>query len=93
VAKRKHENTTVPPITGTFENAVEALLKTPPAPKNLGRPAAVRAAATKRRKARFDSAHKKGMDAIARKEYDTFSEVITEEEAIIDEQIRSAGIP
>lgn len=31
-------DTTVPPITGSFEDAVRALLKTPPAPKNLGRP-------------------------------------------------------
>lgn len=38
VAKRKNEDTTVPPITGTFEDAVKALLATPPPPKNLGRP-------------------------------------------------------
>jgi hypothetical protein len=33
----KHD-TTVPPISGRFEDAVRAMLKTPPAPKNLGRP-------------------------------------------------------
>jgi hypothetical protein len=31
-------DTTVPPIKGSFEDAVRALLKSPPAPKNLGRP-------------------------------------------------------
>ena len=35
---RKTRDTTVPPIKGTFEDAVRALLATPPAPKNLGRP-------------------------------------------------------
>jgi hypothetical protein len=40
VAKRKREDTTVPPITGSFEDAIKALLKTPPPPKNLGRPKA-----------------------------------------------------
>lgn len=40
MAKRKHEDTTIPPITGSFEDAVRALLKTPPPPKNLGRPKA-----------------------------------------------------
>jgi hypothetical protein len=44
VAKRKHEDTTVPPITGSFEDAVKALLRTPPPPKNLGRPKAKKAA-------------------------------------------------
>ena len=38
MAKRKREDTTVPAITGSFEDAVRALLKTPPPPKNLGRP-------------------------------------------------------
>lgn len=37
MAKRKLEDTTVPPIKGTFEDAVRALLGTPPPPKNLGR--------------------------------------------------------
>ena len=46
--KRKRADTTVPPITGSFEDAVRALLKTPPAPKNLGRPKAKRKAAKKR---------------------------------------------
>lgn len=36
--KRKREDTTVPPITSSFEDAVRAMLRTPPAPKNLGRP-------------------------------------------------------
>jgi hypothetical protein len=40
MTKRKREDTTVPPITGSFEDAVRALLKTPPPPKNLGRPKA-----------------------------------------------------
>ena len=35
--RSKRADTTVPPIKGTFEDAVRALLKTPPAPKNLGR--------------------------------------------------------
>jgi hypothetical protein len=38
--KRKLADTTIPPITGSFEDAVRALLKTPPPPKNLGRPKA-----------------------------------------------------
>ena len=37
MTKRKNTDTTVPPITGTFEDAVRALLATPPPPKNLGR--------------------------------------------------------
>lgn len=40
MAKRRHDDTTVPPITGSFEDAVKALLRTPPPPKNLGRPPA-----------------------------------------------------
>lgn len=40
VAKRKHEDTTVPAIKGSFEDAVKALLGTPAPPKNLGRPPA-----------------------------------------------------
>jgi len=37
LAKKKNSDTTVPPITGTLEDAVRALLATPPPPKNLGR--------------------------------------------------------
>jgi len=40
MAKRPRADTTVPPITGSFEDAVRALLRTPPPPKNLGRPKA-----------------------------------------------------
>ena len=40
MAKRKHHDTTVPPITSSFEDAVRALLNTPAPPKNLGRPKA-----------------------------------------------------
>ena len=47
MAKRKHD-TTVPPITGSFKDAVHAMLKTPPAPKNLGRPKAKKKGAKKR---------------------------------------------
>jgi hypothetical protein len=32
MAKRKHLDTTVPPITGSFEEAVRAMLATPPPP-------------------------------------------------------------
>ena len=38
VAKRKQSDTTVPPLPGGFEKALEALLRTPAPPKNLGRP-------------------------------------------------------
>jgi hypothetical protein len=48
VAKRTHADTTVQPITGSFEDAVRALLKTPPAPKNLGRPKTTKRKAKKR---------------------------------------------
>lgn len=48
VAKRKRADTTVQPIAGTFEDAVRAMLKTPPAPKNLGRPKAKKKPAKKR---------------------------------------------
>jgi hypothetical protein len=48
VAKPKRADTTVPPISGSFEDAVRALLKTPPAPKNLGRPKTKKATAKKR---------------------------------------------
>jgi hypothetical protein len=40
MAKRKHADTTIPPISGSFEEAVRAMLNTPPPPKNLGRPKA-----------------------------------------------------
>lgn len=48
MAKRKRTDTTVPPITGSFEDAVRALLKTPPPPKNLGRPKAKKKVEKKR---------------------------------------------
>jgi hypothetical protein len=32
VAKRKHEDTTVPPISADFKDIVQALLRTPPPP-------------------------------------------------------------
>lgn len=38
MAKRNQNDTTVPPIPGGFQKALEALLRTPPPPKNLGRP-------------------------------------------------------
>jgi hypothetical protein len=38
MAKRKQADTTVPPIKGSFEDAVKAMLATPAPPKNLGRP-------------------------------------------------------
>jgi len=40
MAKRQKQETTVPPIKGTFEDAVRAMLATPAPPKNLGRPKA-----------------------------------------------------
>ena len=43
VVKRKHGDITVPPISGSFEDAMKALLKTPPRSKNLGRPKAKKA--------------------------------------------------
>ena len=33
MAKSKREDTTVSPITGSFEDAMKAMLKTPPAPR------------------------------------------------------------
>jgi hypothetical protein len=47
-AKRKNADTTVPPITGSFEDAVKAMLRTPPPPKNLGRPKTKKKASKKR---------------------------------------------
>ena len=38
--KRYKADTTVPPIGASFEDALKALLRTPPPPKNLGRPKA-----------------------------------------------------
>jgi hypothetical protein len=37
MAKRHKADTTLPPISGSFKDTVRAMLKTPPAPKNLGR--------------------------------------------------------
>jgi len=45
---KQQKDTTVPPITGTFEDAVRAMLRTPPAPKNLGRPKTKKKAPKKR---------------------------------------------
>lgn len=45
---RRLSDTTIPPITGSFEDALRALLKTPAAPKNLGRPKAKKKTAKKR---------------------------------------------
>ena len=49
MAKHRKADTTVPPIAGTFEDAVRAMLKTPPAPKNLGRSKEKKRQATKKR--------------------------------------------
>jgi hypothetical protein len=46
--KSARAGTTIPPISGGFEKALEALLRTPPPPKNLGRPKAKKKAAKKR---------------------------------------------
>lgn len=46
--KRKQSDTTVPPLPGGFENALKALLGTPPPPKNLGRPKPKKKASRKR---------------------------------------------
>lgn len=46
--KSNQNDTTLPPIHGGFEKALEALLRTPPPPKNLGRPKAKKKAAKKR---------------------------------------------
>jgi hypothetical protein len=48
LAVPKKRDTTVPPIRAPFEDAVRALLKTPPPPKNLGRPKVKKKAAKKR---------------------------------------------
>jgi hypothetical protein len=45
---RKKADTTVPPIKGTFEDAVRAMLATPAPPKNLGRPKAKKKTTKKR---------------------------------------------
>jgi hypothetical protein len=52
VAKSKRADTTVPPIKGTFEDAVRAMLDTPPPPKNLGRPKLKPAKQTTKKKKR-----------------------------------------
>jgi len=44
VAKRHNSNTTVGPIAASFEDTLKALLRTPPPPKNLGRPKAKKSA-------------------------------------------------
>jgi hypothetical protein len=49
MAKRKNADTTLPAIAASFEDAVKALLKTPPAPKNLGRPKAKKRNVAKKR--------------------------------------------
>lgn len=49
MTRRSREDTTIPPITGSFEDAVKALLQTPPPPKNLGRPKAAKTKTTKKR--------------------------------------------
>lgn len=48
MVKRKQSDTTVPALPGGFEKALEALLKTPPPPKNLGRPKPKKKGAKKR---------------------------------------------
>jgi hypothetical protein len=48
MTKRQKADTTVPPIKGSLKDAVRAMLKTPPAPKNLGRPKAKRKTAKRR---------------------------------------------
>ena len=52
MVKRKRVDTTVPPIHGNFEDAVRAMLRTPPAPKNLGRPTPKKRKSVGKRKAR-----------------------------------------
>jgi hypothetical protein len=46
--KKSIKDTTVPPIKGTFEDAVRAMLATPAPPKNLGRAKAKSKKAKKR---------------------------------------------
>lgn len=48
MAKRPKADTTIPPISGSFEDAVRAMLRTPPALKNLGRPKVKKKVAKKR---------------------------------------------
>ena len=94
MAKKQPENrdTTIPPITGSFEDAVRALLKTPPAPKNLGRPAAKtakkRKATARALKERFDAAHRKGMKALEVGDSEKVGEAIADERTVILEQRR-----
>jgi hypothetical protein len=51
VAKRKrtYADTTVPPIGGTFEQGLMALLAAGPAPKNLGKKSKRKSKRTKKR--------------------------------------------
>ena len=42
---------------------------------------------TRANKARFDAAHRKGMDALRRHDYATLGEAVAEESAAIDDQI------
>ncbi len=49
MSKRKRRDTTVPPITSDFKDALRALLNTPPPPKNLGRPKAKKRKGAKKR--------------------------------------------
>jgi len=49
MTKRKKPETEIPTLSGVgFEKALEALLRTPPPPKNLGRPKAKKKAGKKR---------------------------------------------
>jgi len=49
MVKRTKADTAIQPITGTFEDAVRAMLRTPLPPKNLGRPKAKKSKTTKKR--------------------------------------------
>ncbi len=54
MAKRKNADTTLPPITGSFEDAVRALLATPPPPpgdKSTRKQAPTKRASAKKAKA------------------------------------------
>lgn len=47
---------------------------------------------TRANKARFDAAHRKGMDALRRHDYATLGEAVAEESAAIDDQV-AGGAP
>jgi hypothetical protein len=86
--KRMHQRTALSLRAATVDEALQALLETPSQPersikiaKDLREMAEATRQRTRESKARFDAAHKKGMDALHRRDHEALGQALAEERA------------